>query len=378
MPGYVVRNDVVWPAGLELPGRPPAVVYLDLNHYINLAKVSVGTAPDGYAELLEASRRARADGRAIFPLSSTHCVEISNIRSSRQRGDIVRVMEELSDFSYLLGRPQIMRLEIESALDELTRTAASGGVHIPLIGPSALWAFGKRGGLIVEGEEGEEAEARLRDRLGTERFGQMMDHFNREAERMLLTGPDDEDAQELRKDGYAPERTYQLQEARGERERQQAAILDANPEWRRDGLRDLMSACEVFHEVNDALSEAIAARGITQDELLTMLGGEDKMVARSFTDGMPSSRVAISVKGIYHRDGRHEWTSNDLHDIDAVAIAVPYCDAVFPDKAAWNALTSSPELRIFDTFLARRPRELARWLDETPGAQSQRDQASHD
>ena len=120
LPDYVVRSDVVWPSGLVKPLRPPAVVYLDLNHFINLAKVSIGTAPDGYAELLEACRTTRADRRATFPLSSTHCVEISNIRSFRQRGDIVKVMEELSGFNYLLGRPQIMRLEVESALDELT------------------------------------------------------------------------------------------------------------------------------------------------------------------------------------------------------------------------------------------------------------------
>jgi hypothetical protein len=94
--------------------------------------------------------------------------------------------------------------------------------------------------------------------------------------------------------------------------------------------------------------------------------GQDKTKARNFTDGMPSSRVAISVKGVYHRDPQHEWKSNDLHDIDAVAIAVPYCDAVFADKAARNALASSRELKVFDTELPRRPQELTRWLNELP------------
>lgn len=367
LPGYVVRSDVVWPAGLVQPPRPPAVVYLDLNHYINLAKVSVGTAPDGYAELLEACRATRADRRAIFPLSSTHVVEISNIRSYRQRGDIVEVMEELSGFNYLLGRPQIMRLEVESALDELTEAHPSGRQDIELIGLSALWSFGKRGGLLIEGEEGQEAEQRLRDRLGHQRFGQMMAHFNLEAERALLTGPAEEDTPDLRTEGYAPERSYQLQEARATLERGQAAILDQNPEWRREGLRDLMSACEVFHELNAALSEVIGVRGITQDELLALLGnGEDKDKARNFTDGMPSSRVAISLKGVYHRNSQHNWTSNDLHDIDAVALALPYCHAVFADKATWNALSNSRELRVFNTELPRRPQDLTQWLRDLP------------
>lgn len=367
MTGYVVRSDVVWPSGLVQPARPPAVIYLDLNHYINLAKVPIGTAPEGYAELLEACRTTRADGRAIFPLSSTHCVEISNIGSFPQRGDIVRVMEDLSGFNYLLGRPQVMRLEVESALDELTGAGPSGAFHIPLLGLSALWSFGKRGGLVIEGEEGREAEQRLRDRLGNQVFAQMMADFNQDAERMLLMGPAEEDIPDLRTQGYAPERSYQLQEGRAERERGQAAILDQNPEWRKEGLRDVMSACEVFHELNEALSIAIAARSITQNELLSLLGGgNDKTKARNFSDAMPSSRVAISLKSVYHRDSRHEWTSNDLHDIDAVAIAMPYCDAVFADKATRNALVSSRELKVFDTFLPRRPQELTQWLRELP------------
>ena len=47
--------------------------------------------------------------------------------------------------------------------------------------------------------------------------------------------------------------------------------------------------------------------------------GEDADVRR----GHASSRVAISLKTRYHRDGRHQWTTNDIHDIDALAVAVP-------------------------------------------------------
>jgi hypothetical protein len=94
-------------------------------------------------------------------------------------------MEELSDFNYLLGRPQIMRLEVEAAIDATlgTTDTVGEGEGISLIGQSAFWAFGMRGGLIIEGEERQEAEQRLRYRLGDQRFEQMMAHFNREAER---------------------------------------------------------------------------------------------------------------------------------------------------------------------------------------------------
>jgi hypothetical protein len=45
---------------------------------------------------------------------------------------------------------------------------------------------------------------------------------------------------------------------------------------------------------------------------------------------------------------------------------VPYCDAVFTDKAARNQMVSSPELKVLKTFVPRTPQELADWLDALP------------
>lgn len=90
---------------------------------------------------------------------------------------------------------------------------------------------------------------------------------------------------------------------------------------------------------------------------------------RALTDGMPSSRVAISLKTRYHRDGRHRGTANDIHDIGALAVAVPYCDAALTDRAARSALAASREIRPLGTFLPRRPRELADWIGDLPPRQ---------
>ncbi|WP_100509736.1 hypothetical protein [Mycobacteroides abscessus] len=115
-----IRDDVVWPPGLNLPSRPPAVVYLDLNHYINMAKAIAGRdVPAGYAELLASARRAAADGRAVFVLSSTHLMEVTAISNARKRADIANVMGELSNFTYLLGRHLIQEFEVEGSLAEL-------------------------------------------------------------------------------------------------------------------------------------------------------------------------------------------------------------------------------------------------------------------
>lgn len=87
---------------------------------------------------------------------------------------------------------------------------------------------------------------------------------------------------------------------------------------------------------------------------------------RSFFGSMPHTQVAISVKTRLHQDPRHQWTPNDISDIDAISVAYPYCEAVFPDKAMRAALINSKELRSLGTFVPRRPQELSEWLDSLP------------
>jgi hypothetical protein len=77
--------EIVWPPRVVQPTRPPALVYLDLNHFIYMARTAVGlAAPDGYDGLLRAATAARRQDRAVFPLSGTHYVEMSGIRDPAQ------------------------------------------------------------------------------------------------------------------------------------------------------------------------------------------------------------------------------------------------------------------------------------------------------
>src|SRR5258708_36772381 len=64
---------VVWPPRVRRPQRPPALVYLDLNHFICLARIAIGDpVPRGYESLIEPCGAAGRHGRAHFPLSETH------------------------------------------------------------------------------------------------------------------------------------------------------------------------------------------------------------------------------------------------------------------------------------------------------------------
>ncbi len=90
-----VRTEVeyAWPPFLQ-PEPAVAIAYLDLNHWITLAKAAVGH-PDGARSRpgLEALRDLRAAKHVLLPLSATHYMEMSRIADPRQRLDVAQTME---------------------------------------------------------------------------------------------------------------------------------------------------------------------------------------------------------------------------------------------------------------------------------------------
>ncbi|RHW23714.1 hypothetical protein D0Z08_28310 [Nocardioides immobilis] len=353
--------ELVWPARIFRPFAK--LVYLDLNHFIYLARSQAEAAPAGlkpYSELFDAALLAVQDERVIFPLSTPHVYEMAAIKDPKQRIALADVMEQLSGFRYLLGRPEIAQCEIEEAFD---RHFDSSPIRLPLnlIGTSLGWAFGMKGGLLIKDRDGNDVSDRVRAELGDEVYEAKMAEANLMMERSLLRGPSDEEIPALRANGYPPEKSEATHRSRVDFELDLAKKLDADDIWRRGRLRDVVAARELTHEWLDHITTEATARGISLDEVVS-----DRHTMRRFSDGMPSTRVAVSVKTRYHRDPNHEWTPNDINDIDAMSVAVPYCDAVFTDKAIRNALASSPELRCLGTFLPRRPQELTQWLRDVP------------
>ena len=103
----VHRSEVeyAWPRSLTLPVVRPRLVYLDLNHWIGLAKAATGHRDAGvYVDVLRASRDACNRG-FLFVLSGQHYMEMSLIRAPAQRAQIAEVMEELTGFASLRMAP---------------------------------------------------------------------------------------------------------------------------------------------------------------------------------------------------------------------------------------------------------------------------------
>lgn len=79
---------------------------------------------------------------------------------------------------------------------------------------------------------------------------------------------------------------------------------------------------------------------------------------------MPSTRTAIELKTRYHRNPNRTWSVNDINDIDALAVAVPYCDVVFTDAAARSALVDGHIGALMGTEIPRRPADLTNLLQD--------------
>jgi len=347
--------DYVWPPLLLLPPPDVTVVYLDLNHWIGLAKARTGHRDAGpYGDLLEAARARRSQGSVTFVLSGQHYMEMSLIRSPRQRGDVAAVMEELSNFATLLCRPVVMRLELEAALDAATRTETTPFVPLPILGSGFGHAFGKRGRVEIRHKDGVPAETIRRDWPGgADRYDATLATVHLVTERHMLAGPQDDELEALAAHGFVPRAAQLGQEKRAQQEREQATRFDAFPSLRKGRTRDAVSARYMVIELFDMLSESLAIRGRTLDDVWSDIDS-----ARRLVDSMPSGDVHVSLQTAAHRNPQTRWTPNDYFDIDALSLAVPYCNIVVTERHRCHALQAEGCPQRLDTVVIASPDEL--------------------
>ncbi|MDN5744814.1 MAG: hypothetical protein L0H31_06785, partial [Nocardioidaceae bacterium] len=233
---------------------------------------------------------------------------------------------------------------------------------VPLVGRSFGWAFGMVGGMKIVDERGDDASVVARREMGAEQYEAFMKLANHTVERAMLDGPPDDQIEELRANGYAPESAREAHASRLAFELDLSQKLELDPRWRKGRLRDLVSAREISHEWLDIFNQVQKIRTDTQRPPFNPSDG----FMRQLMAALPHVQAAIALKTAYHRNPSHRWTTNDLTDIDAMSVAHTYCDAVFTDKAIRAALANSRDLRRIPTFLPRTPVELAEWLDDLP------------
>jgi hypothetical protein len=279
------------------------------------------------------------------------------IKDPAQRREIADVMEEVTDFATIVSRVLVMELELAEMLDRLRREP-SQLPKIPLIGRGVRHAAGRKSGLKIMGPSGDETD-RARQRIGAKAFDDSVAEANLLLERSALRGPTDEEVGNLRALGWNPEAVTQVAERRAAEERDQTLRLDGGGPWRHSRLRDVVSARELLIEFQNILPRALAERGLVLSDVIP-----DQQSARVFVRAMPSTDVSTELKTAWHRNRDKPWTANDIYDIDAMSLAVPYCDVVVTEKACHHALEAAHLGKRMHTALLRNLEDLPSTLDK--------------
>ena len=324
------NSRYLWPAKLRVPqGR--LLVYLDLNHWIALAKALSGHH-DGRRDrdILQRLLHAVEQGHAVFPVSLSVYAEVLKIGDYRRRSDLRKVIERLGGYSVVTSRHVIATHEIEALLDDLVGPNPNPIKHMDYLDWGVFRALGMRGGVKVVTQEGEDVTSAVRQRFsgGPDEFDRILNEGVVNLNRVVLDGPSPKDAPDFRANGYRPDRILEAYDQEAAAERAWARVLDKEPRWRRGRLRDAVTAREVAFHINRIVTVAARARGL---EAFSEIFRGAERPRRAF-DAMPSFDVTVTLKTAIHRNAKHVWTNNHIHDIHALASTLPYCDVVLTDR----------------------------------------------
>ncbi len=209
--------EYIGPTTLRLPATPIKLVYLDLNHWISLAKAQAGH-PDGAQrrDALAACSNAFNRHSTVFPISDTIYFETSKIQRYRQRRDLREVIEQVSRFIVITSRSVISTHEIESLVDHLVGPNPKPVYTMSYVDWGVARAFGAAGGFRVQSSDGADVTGEVRERHpdGPEAFDQALADAELELDRKVLEGPTAEEEPELRSLGWDPLGAFSIMERR--------------------------------------------------------------------------------------------------------------------------------------------------------------------
>lgn len=323
-------ENYVWPRTLRRPVPPPKLVYLDLNHWIALAKALSGHH-DGKkdVDLLDFCLRAVEEETAIFPISQSIYVEILKIQNYQKRCDLRKAIELLGRYMVVTSRSVVATHEIEALLDQIVDPNPKPINTMDYLGWGVFQAAGLDGSMRVKSADGRDVTAEVRQAFtnGPQAFDKIVSEELLKLNRQMIDGPSPEEDSELREQGYNPTKILEAYEQEAMNEAEWARLLDDEPKWRRGRLRDAVSAREVLIQINSILTRGCDKRGVSSLQSLFSSVTDDRRIF----DSMPSFDASVTLKTSLHKNTNHRWTQNHVHDIHALASTLPYCDIVITD-----------------------------------------------
>ena len=128
--------------GTLLTSADRPVVYLDQNHWIELARYCIGSSriSGGCARACRRITELAEDGKILLPVSGAHLVEIAK-KGDRQRRDVAQVMMKYSRGWQMISPLRVRAHELLHLFG--AEPAALGKSQVFTLDPHALWADDK-------------------------------------------------------------------------------------------------------------------------------------------------------------------------------------------------------------------------------------------
>ncbi|MDQ3764451.1 MAG: hypothetical protein M3460_23685 [Actinomycetota bacterium] len=316
-------------------------IYLDQNKWIDLARARTGHASGKmYIAAYEAAKAAVEAGSASFPLSSAHYFEAHKQAVAQRRVDLARTMLELSRLDAIAPPHVIVPYEIEAALIEVLGLAYEPPQPLKLFGHGAnhVHATDVFTYTAPDEFEGHFLAPDLRNLLTV--------HGQAQLEFITLA-----DCPEFGNTRIQLNKHMRLTVAKfvdG-----QNTVRDRLEKLGHHRLGDMMTATAIL----DIVEPLLATAERLEVDLDRLSDGGRKLI-NSFVEAMPSRWVEKELRRLRQSNPQKRWEGNDLNDVTALSIAVPYCDVVITERS-WTAMLNSQKINArFNTQVLHDLREL--------------------
>jgi len=280
-------------------------------------------------------------------------MELYATGSYRQRTDVATVMSTLSGFRTIASTSVLRRAEIEQALNKRFGKPEEPMQPQPF-GFGVMYAANGTNRMMKIRGKGSSMESLATTVGGVEKIKELEHEFTAMAEFEVLRGPHESKVQELRdKYGYAPEEAEEVARKRAAQEEELAQHLIADPSRKRN-LDNIVTARYLSWELMDPLMLALTKIGMNILDFLD-LGHE---FITQFVHDIPTADVLVAFTKANLKNLNRTWKKNDIHDMDALAVAIPYCNVVVTEKHAYTQMFNAGMEQKYDTKLFRNVEDL--------------------
>lgn len=287
-------------------------IYLDQAKWIDFARCRLGRR-DGqrYQDAFAIATEAVRLGRASFVLSSAHYFETHRRADWSSRLDLATTMAQLSKFHAIAPPHVVVPAEIDAAL-----AGSARGLAVNVFGVGVAHVFGGDIPLdLMKLPADVQVPPGVRSQLAGE--------FSRMMEFAVLANPQVSAATER----ITLEGARKIQDADRKFADGQTTLAGQIRTHKLSGRLDDVATSTELADIKEPLITSCLRNGIDPDELAS-----DRDHMQAFLKCVPSRWVVRELRRVRLRNPQQPWHPHDLNDVNALSVAVPYCDVVVTER----------------------------------------------